>query len=64
MTAEEKKLLQGFLSKTLKIDTEELASLYNDAGELVDLTIAEKAVSDRIKKLKGDGTDQYKRGIK
>ena len=64
MTPEEKKKLEGFLSKTLKIDTEELASLYNDAGELVDLTVAEKADADRIKKLKGDGTDQYKRGIK
>lgn len=64
MTSEEKKLLQGFLSKTLKIDTEELASLYNDAGELVDLSVAEKADSERIKKLSGVNTDQYKRGIK
>lgn len=64
MTPEEKKIINGFLSKTLKIDTEELASLYNDAGELVDLSIAEKADAERIKKLKGEGADQYKRGIK
>jgi hypothetical protein len=35
MTPEEKKQLEGYLSKSLKnyIDTEDLASLYNDAGE-------------------------------
>lgn len=64
MTSEEKKLLQGFLSKTLKIGTEDLASLYNEADELVDLSIAERADSERVKKLSGVGTDQYKRGIK
>lgn len=64
MTEKEQKIINGFLSKTLKIDTEELASLYNEAGELVDLSIAEKADVERIKKFKTDATDQYKRGIK
>lgn len=52
------------MSKTLKIGTEDLASLYNEAGELVDLSVAEKADTERVKKLSGVGTDQYKRGIK
>jgi len=64
MTPEEQKKLEGFLSKTLKIGTEDLASLYNEAGELVDLSVAEKADTERVKKLSGVGTDQYKRGIK
>jgi len=49
MTDSEKQILEGFLSKTLKIGTEELASLYNDAGDLTDLSIAEKADSERVK---------------
>ena len=64
MTDSEKKILEGFLSKTLKIGTEELASLYNDAGDLTDLSIAEKADSERVKKLGGVGSDQFKRGVK
>lgn len=64
MDASEKKILEGFLSKTLKIDTEDLASLYNEAGELVDLSVAEKVDADRVKKLKSENTDQYKRGVK
>lgn len=64
MTPEEKKILEGFLSKTLKIDTEDFASLYNDAGELTSLTVASEADASRIKKLKEDAASQYKRGIK
>ena len=40
MTEAEQKKLNGFLSKTLKMDDEELASLYNEAGELTSLTAA------------------------
>ena len=64
MTDAEKKVLEGFLSKTLKIDTEEMASLYNDAGELSDLSKAAEADSARIKKLKDDASSQHKRGLK
>ena len=64
MTDAEKKVLEGFLSKTLKIETEDFASLYNDAGELTNLTIASDADTQRIKKLKDDTASQYKRGIK
>lgn len=64
MDASEKKILEGFLSKTLKIDTEDMASLYNDAGELTDLSVAERVDADRVKKLKAENADQYKRGVK
>lgn len=64
MTDSEKKVLEGFLSKTLKIDTEEFASLYNEAGELTSLSIASEADTQRIKKLKEDTASQFKRGIK
>lgn len=64
MTEVEVKRLNGFLSKTLKMDAEELASLYNDAGELTTLTAAEKADSLRVAKLKEDTDSQYKRGQK
>lgn len=62
MTDSEKKKLEGFLSKTLKMDSEDFASLYNDAGELTSLTAAEKADSARVSKLKEDADSQYKRG--
>lgn len=64
MTDSEKNKLEGFLAKALNIATEDLASLYNDAGELSDLSIAEKADTARIKKLKDDAASQYKRGLK
>ncbi len=64
MTESEKKILEGFLSKTLKIDTEDFASLYNEAGELSSLKLASEADASRIKKLKDDNASQYSRGIK
>ena len=64
MTEAEQKKLNGFLSKTLKMDDEELASLYNEAGELTSLTAAEKADTSRVSKLKEENDSQYKRGQK
>ena len=64
MTEAEQKKLNGFLSKTLKMDDEELASLYNEAGELASLTAAEKADTSRVTKLKEENDSQYKRGQK
>jgi len=58
------KKLNGFLSKTLKMEAEDMASLYNEAGELVSLTAAEKADTSRVAKLKEDNDSQYKRGQK
>lgn len=64
MTESEKKVLEGFLSKTLKIDTEDMAGLYNEAGELQNLTVASEADVARIKKIREESASQYKRGIK
>lgn len=60
----EVKKLNGFFSKTLKMEAEDMASLYNEAGELVSLTAAEKADTSRVAKLKEDNDSQYKRGQK
>lgn len=64
MTNEEKKILNEFLSKTLKIDAEDLANLYNEAGDLTGLQIAYDADALRIKKQKDDRDSQYNRGLK
>ena len=64
MTDSEKKILDGFLLKTLKLSTEDVAGLYNEAGELTDLTVAERVDADRFKKSKSENSDQYKRGVK
>lgn len=64
MTKEESKILNEFLSKTLKIGTEDLATLYNEAGDLTGLQIAYDADALRIKKQSEDRTSQYNRGLK
>lgn len=64
MTKEESKILNEFLSKTLKIGTEDLATLYNEAGDLTGLQIAYEADTLRVKKQSEDRTSQYNRGLK
>lgn len=64
MTKEESKILNEFLSKTLKVDAEDLATLYNEAGDLTGLQIAYDADALRIKKQSEDRTSQYNRGLK
>jgi len=64
MTKEEQKVLNEFLSKTLKIDTEDMATLYNEAGDLTSLQIAYDADTLRVKKQSEDRTSQYNRGLK
>lgn len=64
MNKEEQKVLNEFLSKTLKIDEEGLATLYNEAGDLIDLKIATEADAFRMKKQSEDRTSQYNRGLK
>ena len=64
MTKEEQKTLNEFLSKTLKIGTEDLATLYNEAGDLTGLQIAYDADAYRVKKQSEDRTSQYNRGLK
>jgi hypothetical protein len=64
MIDKEKTLLNDSLLKLFKIDQETLASLYNDAGELVDFSAILDADTSRVKKFKSDSDSQYKRGIK
>jgi hypothetical protein len=64
MKPEEKKILNDSMSKLFKIDSETLASLYNEAGELVDFSKVLDLDAERIKKYKTDSDSQYKRGIK
>jgi len=64
MTKEEQNLLTESLSKLFKIEPEILASLYNEAGELSDFSKILELDAERIKKIKSDTNDQYKRGIK
>lgn len=64
MNTAEQKVLHDSLSKLYKIDQETLASLYNDAGELTDLSKILELDAARISKYKGDTDSQYKRGVK
>lgn len=64
MTKEEKKILNDSLSKLYKVDPEKLASLYNEAGDLVDVSVIMELDAQRIAKFQSDKTDQYKRGVK
>lgn len=64
MNASEQKVLNESLSKLFKLDPETLASLYNEAGELVDLSKILELDAARITKYKSDSDSQYKRGIK
>lgn len=64
MNKDEQKLLNDSLSKLFKIEPETLASLYNEAGDLVDFSPILNADTERIKKFKSESDSQYKRGIK
>lgn len=64
MNKEETKLLNESLSKLFKLDSEILASLYNEAGDLVNFSVVLDADKDRISKHKSEVDSQYKRGIK
>lgn len=64
MKEEERKILNESLSKLFKIDSETLASLYNEAGDLTDFSKILELDAERIQKYKSDADSQYKRGIK
>ena len=55
---------ETYLQKVLKLTAEEVASLYNEAGELTDFTLVEQKDAARITKLSSDKTNQYNRGLK
>lgn len=64
MKAEEQTKLNETLSKVFKLDAEQLATLYNEAGDLTDLTIVAEADTKRVAKFNTEKTAQYNRGIK
>jgi len=64
MTKEEQKILNDSLSKLFKIEPETIASLYNEAGDLVDFSKILDLDKERIQKYKTDNDSQFKRGIK
>ena len=55
---------EAFVQKAFKMSAEEVASLYNDAGELTDFSTIERKDAERIMKLSTDKTNQYNRGLK
>jgi hypothetical protein len=55
---------EAFAVKAFKLTTEDLASLYNEAGELTDFSLLAAKDSERIAKLSTDSKNQYSRGIK
>lgn len=64
MIESEKKLFTEFLSKTLNLTTEEMASLYNEAGELTDTQVLLTKDAERVAKFKKEKDDQFKAGQK
>jgi len=55
---------EAFAVKAFKLTAEDLASLYNEAGELTDFSLIERKDTERISKLTADKTNQYNRGLK
>jgi hypothetical protein len=55
---------EAFAVKAFKLTPEDLASLYNDAGELTDFTLLSQKDAERVSKLSGDSKNQYSRGLK
>lgn len=64
MKAEEQTKLNETLVKVFKLTEEQLATLYNDAGDLTDLSVVAEADTKRVAKFNTDKTSQYNRGIK
>lgn len=64
MKADEQTKLNETLSKVFKLDAEKLATLYNEAGDLTDLSVVTQADEARIAKFTTEKTAQYNRGIK
>ncbi len=64
MKAEEQTKLNETLSKVFKLDAEKLATLYNEAGDLEDLSVVIEADAQRVAKFNTDKQQQLNRGIK
>lgn len=55
---------EAFIRKAFKVTDEEVASLYNEAGDLEDFSIIERKDADRVQKLSTDKQNQFNRGLK
>jgi hypothetical protein len=55
---------EAFVVKAFKLTPEEVASLYNEAGELTDFSLIDQKDTGRISKLTTDKNNQYNRGLK
>jgi len=55
---------EAFVSKAFKLTTEDLASLYNEAGELKDFSLLITKDAERTTKFQSDAKNQYSRGLK
>lgn len=64
MKAEERTLLDETLVNVLKLNQEELATLYNEAGDLTDLKAVIDADAKRVAKFSTEKKQQLDRGIK
>jgi len=64
MKAEEQKLLKETLVKVFKFTEEQLATLYNEAGDLTNLDIVIDADAERIAKFNKVSKQQLDRGIR
>lgn len=58
------KAFETFAKKVFKLTDEEVAGLYNEAGELTDFSLIETRDTERMTKLSTDKTNQYNRGLK
>jgi hypothetical protein len=64
MKAEEQLKLNETLVKVFKLTEEQMATLYNEAGDLTDLKVVTEADEKRVAKFNTEKTSQYNRGIK
>lgn len=64
MKAEEQTKLNETLSQVFKLDEEQLATLYDEAGDLTDLKVVITADTKRIAKFNSEKQQQLDRGIK
>jgi hypothetical protein len=64
MKAEEQTKLNETLVKVFKLTPEQMATLYDEAGDLTDLKVVTEADEKRVAKFNSEKTQQLNRGIK
>jgi len=55
---------EAFVVKAFKLTPEDVAGLYNEAGELKDFSLLSQKDTERIAKFQTDSKNQYSRGLK